>query len=78
MHISILTAGLAAAAVVIIAVRYVRSPWRKLPPGPPGLPFLGHAIEFANTEKQWLRFSEWRKVYGERLSFLDERISLTM
>ncbi|KAF5343597.1 hypothetical protein D9757_013684 [Collybiopsis confluens] len=43
--------------------RYVNSPWRRLPPGPRGLPFLGNALDL--SQHQWLKFTEWRKDYGE-------------
>ncbi|KAI0056010.1 hypothetical protein BV25DRAFT_1894667 [Artomyces pyxidatus] len=32
--------------------RYLRSPWRKVPRGPRGLPLLGNIRELANTK--WL------------------------
>ena len=48
--------------VLVLVVRYLRSPWRKLPPGPPGYPLVGNAFELKG--KQWLQFSAWRKIYG--------------
>ncbi|KAI0055949.1 cytochrome P450 [Artomyces pyxidatus] len=44
-------------------VRYVRSPWRKVPPGPRGLPFLGNIRELSNT--RWLTSPESKAAYGD-------------
>ena len=40
------------ALVIFLVVRYVKSPWRKVPPGPKGLPFIGHA--FRLCDKDWM------------------------
>ena len=40
-------------------IRNLRYP---LPPGPPGLPFVGNAFQLRNAH--WLTFSAWRKIYG--------------
>jgi hypothetical protein len=37
-----------------------------LPPGPPGLPFVGNVIGI-NTEAPWLTYTEWAKTYGTKL-----------
>jgi len=42
--------------------RYFRSPWRRLPPGPKGLPLLGNALQLG--QRQWLMFSALRKSFG--------------
>ena len=63
---SILLASVTTGLAVVLVVRYLRSPWRKLPPGPPGYPLVGNAFELKG--KQWLQFSAWRKIYGALLS----------
>jgi hypothetical protein len=35
----------------------------KLPPGPPGYPFLGSVLSFPKDQK-WLTFADWAKQYG--------------
>src|SRR6266566_2191627 len=48
--------------VIILVARYLRSPWRKVPPGPKGLPILGNAIELQN--KGWMFESECKRKFG--------------
>ncbi|KAI0041516.1 cytochrome P450 [Auriscalpium vulgare] len=55
--------GVLVAVGAFLAVRYVHSPWRKLPPGPKGFPVVGNFIELRN--KQWLTFTELSKQYGD-------------
>ncbi|KAI9508275.1 cytochrome P450 [Russula earlei] len=38
--------------VVILAVKYAWSPWRRVPPGPKGLPVLGNILQL--KDKQWM------------------------
>ena len=51
--------------VVLYAARYLASPYRKLPPGPRGYPIIENLLEL--REAQWLKFTEWRKQYGQFL-----------
>lgn len=44
------------------------------PPGPPGLPFIGHALQIPKHQ-QWLRFDQWAREYGmyyHRIAHLDD------
>lgn len=47
--------------VIVMAVRYVKSPWRRVPPGPRGLPLLGNMLEL--RDKTWLFGRECKNVY---------------
>ena len=54
--------ALAATLVILLVVQYVRSPWRKVPPGPKGLPILGNAFQLHN--KGWMFESECKRQFG--------------
>lgn len=47
---------------LILLVRYLRSPWRRVPPGPRGLPIIGNALEARN--KAWLFKEDCQKRYS--------------
>ncbi|KAH9001032.1 cytochrome P450 [Lactarius akahatsu] len=51
--------------VVLLAVRYVRSPWRSVPPGPRGLPIIGHAHLF--RDKSWMFRQDSKQRFGDMM-----------
>jgi hypothetical protein len=63
-----LTAGIVLGLVIIFAVRYMRSPWRKLPPSPPRLPILGNALQL--RDKSWLFSKDCKDRFGEFTDYL--------
>jgi hypothetical protein len=54
--------GLIATLVVILVAQYVRSPWRRVPPGPKGLPVLGNTLQLQN--KDWMFARECKRNFG--------------
>ncbi|KAI9446207.1 cytochrome P450 [Lactarius indigo] len=60
-----LTPALLAGFVVLVAVRYVRSPWRSVPPGPRGLPIIGNALLL--SDKSWMFKQDSKKRFGDMI-----------
>jgi hypothetical protein len=58
-----LSIGVILGLIVFYFVRYLSSPFRKLPPGPRGFPIIGNLLEMKTG--QWLKFAEWHKKYGQ-------------
>ena len=54
--------GVIISLVIILAVQYARSPWRKVPPGPSGLPVLGNVREFQDVS--WLFGRDCKRRFG--------------
>ncbi len=70
--------GLTATLVIILVARYVRSSWRKVPPGPKGLPILGNAFQLQN--KSWMFESQCKRKFGTSILFfcrLHDSLDLT-
>src|SRR5260221_14540372 len=63
-----LSIGLALGFIIIYVVRYLASPYRKLPPGPRGYPIIGNVFELGKGP--WLYFTELQKKYGQFVTFL--------
>ena len=71
--------GLVLSLVVILAARYASSPWRKIPPGPKGLPILGNALQF--TDKRWMfekdckqKFGMYNSIFADSTLQIDQRL----
>jgi hypothetical protein len=58
-----LTAGIVLGLLIILVVRYIRSPWRKLPPSPRRLPILGHVLHI--RDRSWLQSKDCKERFGQ-------------
>jgi hypothetical protein len=61
-HHLLLTFSTAIGFAVFMTARYLRSPWRKIPPGPRGFLLLGNALQLRS--QQWLTFMKWKHEFG--------------
>lgn len=56
-HVGLVVLGFA----VILGTRFVRSPWRRVPPGPWGMPIIGNAAIL--QDKTWLFGQDCKQKY---------------
>lgn len=70
-----LMTGIFLALFLVFAASYVRSPWRKLPPGPRRLPVIGNALQLSDIN--WLISKDCKDNFGE-VMYLDAAGSPTI
>jgi len=58
---------------IIVAIRYVGSPWRSVPPGPRGFPILGNALQL--RDKTWMFGRDCKDAFGVLSSFAEIRLA---
>ncbi|KAI9442993.1 cytochrome P450 [Lactarius indigo] len=60
-----LPVGLIVGIVVVLVIRYAKSPWRRVPPGPSGFPILGNASKL--RDMPWLLGQDCKKQFNEMM-----------
>ncbi|GFN20990.1 hypothetical protein AtubIFM56815_011436 [Aspergillus tubingensis] len=63
--------ALATCALLLVVLRATFNSWRlqrKLPPGPPGAPFIGSILQLPKVRAH-LKFTEWTRTYGGLYGF---------
>jgi cytochrome P450 len=61
-HMASFSAGLVIAAILVLLIKDFQR-WRRMPPGPVPLPFLGNKLALPKS-RPWIQFQEWSKTYG--------------
>jgi hypothetical protein len=64
--------GLITILIAILATQYARSPWRRVPPGPKGLPILGNALQL--MDKSWMFERVCKRNFGAINSIVTDSV----